>query len=91
MKKNRDHGGCKFWKNIAYLRKQLGFTQDKMANELNVSRSRLSSWEENRAKPWLMTLVRVSQYFGLSMEEMVVQDLEKEAQEKSFTILKKTA
>jgi transcriptional regulator with XRE-family HTH domain len=74
-----------FHKNIVFLRKKRKLTQEKLALELNITRSRLSSWEENRASPQLMTLVKVSQYFDVSMLDLVTKDLEGMS---SFTLSK---
>jgi transcriptional regulator with XRE-family HTH domain len=35
--------------NIAHLRRQMGMTQERLADKLDITRSRLSSWEEHRA------------------------------------------
>jgi len=65
-----------FYKNIAYLRKKRKWTQSKLARELNITRCRLSAWEENRSNPQLMTLVRLSLYFEISMLDIVTKDLQ---------------
>ena len=78
MSKNSDNGNSLFWLNISYLRKKLGYSQETLAYELNITRSRLSSWEENRAMPQIMTFIRVALYFGVSMHDFVLKDFKKE-------------
>jgi len=62
-------------KNLQYLRKQRGLSQEAMADELCISRSRIGSYEENRSEPSIETLIHFSNYFGLPIDVMVKNDL----------------
>ncbi len=70
-------------KNIQYLRKQRGLSQEAMADELDITRSRIGSYEENRSEPSIDTLIQLSGYFGLPIDVMVKNDLSL-TKEKSF-------
>lgn len=67
----------KISKNIAHLRHLKGVSQEYLANELNITRSRLSSWEEHRAEPPIDLIVRLSEYFTVSVDSMLKIDLTK--------------
>jgi transcriptional regulator with XRE-family HTH domain len=67
----------KISKNIAHLRHLKGVSQEFLANELNITRSRLSSWEEHRAEPPIDLIIRLSEYFTVSVDSMVKIDLTK--------------
>lgn len=64
-------------KNIAHLRKIKGISQEIMADELGITRSRLSSWEEHRASPPIELLIKLSEYFHVSVDSLVKIDLTK--------------
>ena len=62
-------------KNLRVLRKQNGLTQEELAQKLDIKRSLLGAYEEGRAEPRLMTLVKVAKIFSLSLDELVTSDL----------------
>ncbi len=61
--------------NFKYLRKLRGWTQDVFADKLNIKRSLVGAYEENRAEPRLETIEKVCKIFRLSLEELLLQDL----------------
>lgn len=67
----------KICKNIAHLRHLKGLSQENMAEELGITRSRLSSWEEHRAAPPIEMLITLSEYFTISVDSLVKIDLTK--------------
>ncbi|MGL4630802.1 MAG: XRE family transcriptional regulator [Leadbetterella sp.] len=67
----------KISKNIAHLRHLKGVSQEYLATELNITRSRLSSWEEHRAEPPIDLIIRLSEYFNVSVDSLVKIDLTK--------------
>jgi transcriptional regulator with XRE-family HTH domain len=64
-------------KNISYLRKERSLTQEQFADELEISRSRVGSYEEGRSEPSVITLLALSQFFNLPIDVMVQNDLTK--------------
>ncbi|WP_111708478.1 XRE family transcriptional regulator [Lutibacter citreus] len=62
-------------KNIKHLRTLKGLTQEQFAQELSVSRSRISSYEENRAVPPIDFLLLLSDFFEVSIDILVKNDL----------------
>ena len=61
--------------NIKHLRTLKGFTQEQFSTILNVSRSRISSYEENRAIPPIDFLVELSDYFNIPIDAIIKNDL----------------
>ena len=49
------------------LRKQMGMTQEELAEQMNVSRQSISKWEGAQSVPDLDKLLRLSSLFGAVM------------------------
>ncbi len=69
--------------NIKHIRILKGLTQEQFAEDLKVSRSRISSYEENRAVPPIDFLVDLSEYFKIPIDLLIKNDLSK-AKDVSF-------
>ena len=54
------------------LRKQKGFSQEELANRLNVSRQTISKWEVGESTPDMENLVAISELFEISLDELVL-------------------
>lgn len=66
-----------FGKNIKLLRKRKGRTQDELARVLQMKRSTLSGYENGIAQPAITNLIRISDYFNISIDTLVRVDLSK--------------
>ncbi len=62
-------------KNLKYLRKLRGLTQEEFAMKLNIKRSLLGAYEEERAEPRIDVLELVSDSFKISLDELLRKDL----------------
>ncbi len=62
-------------KNLKYLRKLRGLTQEEFANKLKIKRSLLGAYEEERAEPRIDVLEVVSEQFKLTLDELLLKDL----------------
>ena len=62
-------------KNIKYLRKLRGWTQEEFAQKLRIKRSLLGAYEEERADPRIDVLEVVADMFKLSLDELLRKDL----------------
>jgi transcriptional regulator with XRE-family HTH domain len=62
-------------KNLKYLRKLRGWTQEKFADKLKIKRSLLGAYEEERADPRIEVLEQVRGIFKLSLDELLLKDL----------------
>jgi len=63
--------------NLKHLRKQLGFTQEQMAEQLGIKRSLLGAYEEGRADPRISNLLKFAEIFSLSVDQIITRDLTK--------------
>jgi transcriptional regulator with XRE-family HTH domain len=61
--------------NMKYLRKLRGWTQEEFANKLDIKRSLLGAYEEERAEPRFDVLENVCEMFKLSMDDLMRKDL----------------
>jgi transcriptional regulator with XRE-family HTH domain len=61
--------------NMKYLRKLRGWTQEEFANKLDIKRSLLGAYEEERAEPRFDVLETVCEMFKLTMDELMRKDL----------------
>ena len=64
---------------LFHARKQAGLSQEAAAEKLGVSRQTISKWEAGQSYPDFQRLVLLSDYFGMSLDELVkdidVQDV----------------
>lgn len=63
-------------KNIRYIRTLKRLSQEQFADDLKVSRSRISSYEENRAKPPISFLITLSDYANITMDVLIKNKLD---------------
>ncbi len=65
--------------NLKYLRKLRGWTQEEFAQKLNIKRSLIGAYEEERADPRLEVLEIVADMFKLTLDELLLKDLVNES------------
>lgn len=63
--------------NLKFLRRRKGLTQQELADALKIRRSSIGAYEECRATPKYETLQRMSDFFGVSIDLMVKEDIAK--------------
>jgi len=61
--------------NLKYLRKLRGWTQEEFAQKLDIKRSLIGAYEEERADPRLDVLEIIADMFKLSLDELLLKDL----------------
>ena len=66
-----------FAKNIKFLRKRRGRTQDDVASALGLKRSTLSGYENSVAEPGINVLIAFSKYFEIAVDTLLKMDLSK--------------
>lgn len=62
-------------KNLKYLRKLRGWTQEEFAHKLKIKRSLLGAYEEERADPRIEVLEITAHMFKTSLDELLLKDL----------------
>ena len=70
--------------NLKFLRKLRGWTQEEFANKLNIKRSLIGAYEEERAEPRLEVLEIVAELFKLTLDELLLKDLSLSVQSGSY-------
>lgn len=65
-----------FSKNLRYLRIQQNMTQTDLGHILNVTHQTISNYENNSRICDLDTLIRISEYFNVSIDELLKKKLE---------------
>lgn len=64
-----------FIDNIIWLKKRNGFTQEDLAERLNISRQSISKWERGEALPDIENLIELSKLYGVTIDELINSDL----------------
>jgi len=62
-------------KNLKYLRKLRGWTQEEFAQKLRIKRSLLGAYEEERAEPRIDVLEVVADMFKLTLDDLLRKDV----------------
>src|ERR1043165_8841552 len=62
-------------KNLKYLRKLRGWTQEEFAQKLRIKRSPLGAYEEERAEPRIDILEAVADMFKLTLDDLLRRDV----------------
>lgn len=61
----------KFNERLIKLRKAKGMSQEDLGYELNVTRQTISKWELGESTPEMEKLIQISNYFGISVDELI--------------------
>lgn len=61
--------------NLKYLRKSRKLNQDELGRTLNISRQAYSNYENNKRTPDLDTLMSLSKYYQVTLDQLVNYDL----------------
>lgn len=61
----------KIAENIKFYRKQMGMTQQELAERLNGQKSLVSNYENGYSTPDIFTLCRLADIFDVTLDELV--------------------
>lgn len=61
---------------IALLRKQNGWSQEQLAEQLHISRQSVSKWESGASIPDLDKIIKLSSIFGVSTDYLLKDEME---------------
>ncbi len=64
----------KFHEKLVSLRKSEGFTQEQLAEKLNVSRQAISRWESGESAPDMYNLSAICRCFGVTSDYLINDD-----------------
>ncbi|HET8859832.1 helix-turn-helix transcriptional regulator [Marivirga sp.] len=62
--------------NIKYLRTEKGLSQTAMAEAVGLKRGNIASYEKELAQPSIENLVKIADYFGIDIHQIVNDDLQ---------------
>ncbi len=65
-----------FGNNLQTLRKRKLMSQELLAEDLGITRARIGSWEETRSEPPLYMLVKIAEYFSVTIELLLKNKIE---------------
>lgn len=66
---------------LLQYRKRMGLSQEELAEKIGVSRQAVSKWERAEAAPDTDNLIELSKVYGVSLDEMLKGESEKEAED----------
>lgn len=66
-----------FSDNMRYLRGQLKYSQQKVADSLSITRGRYGKYEDGATEPPIEILIKISRYYKISIDLLVSVDLKK--------------
>lgn len=66
----------KFSENLRILRKQKGYSQEQLAEKLNVSRQAVSKWESEQGLPEMEKILQLSDLFQCSLDVLMKEAIE---------------
>lgn len=61
-------------KKLKKARMEAGLTQEKVAEEILVSRQTISNWENERSYPDIMSVIRLSDLYQVSLDQLLKGD-----------------
>ena len=61
--------------NLKYLRERKGLSQREFSADLGLSRATVGNWETGERKPDIEMIIRLAEYFGVSLDDLVLSDL----------------
>ncbi|MDD7025398.1 MAG: helix-turn-helix transcriptional regulator, partial [Oscillospiraceae bacterium] len=78
MRKNKGKAGRKMIlaDKITALRKQNGWSQEELAEKMDISRQSVSKWESGTSIPDLDKVIRLSGIFGVSTDYLLKDEIE---------------
>ena len=68
---------------LVSLRKQLGLSQEGLAEKIGVSRQAVSKWERSESSPDTENLIALSRIYGISIDEMLNYEINTNVTEKA--------
>lgn len=75
----------KFNERLLEIRKKQGLSQEELGMELQVSRQTISKWEAGQSYPDFQRLVMLSDYFNMTLDELVKGIDVQDVREKNMT------
>ena len=71
---------------IIRLRKKMGWSQEELAEKINVSRQAVSKWESAQSIPDLSKILQLSELFCVTTDYLLKDEIEEECEEEIFAL-----
>lgn len=68
-----------FGERLKQIRSDSGLSQEKLAEEIGVSRQAITKWETNRGMPDVENMIVLADFFKLTLDELILQKKERES------------
>ena len=75
--------------NIKFLRKKMRKTQDALSAEVNIGRTTIANYEAGISEPNLENLLAFSNYFGISIDDLLSKNMADDARPIKKTLFSK--
>ncbi|KZE82871.1 hypothetical protein AV926_04805 [Myroides marinus] len=69
-----------FSNNLRFVRYKANLSQQKVSDKLCITRARYSKYEEGASEPPFFVLIKISKYFNVSIDDLLLSDLRKHKQ-----------
>lgn len=56
----------KFSQNVCVFRRQMGLTQQELADKVGVSQKAIDYWEKDKYEPKASSIIKLSRFFGVT-------------------------
>lgn len=66
----------KIGERLRKARTERSLTQEKVAEEIQVTRQSISNWENNRSYPDIISVIKLSNLYGISLDDLLKNDNE---------------
>ena len=73
-----------FGRNLQFLRKEKKLKQHEMYDSLGFSRTTWSNYEQCKTAPSLDGLIRISRFFGVTLDELIAEDIEQKFEDRKY-------
>lgn len=62
------------WEKLKDARMKSGFTQETVAERINVSRQTISNWENEKSYPDIISVIELSSLYSISLDDLLKGD-----------------
>lgn len=66
--------------NLKYLRNKFGFSQEELAEKINVSRQTVAKWENGESLPDIVKCTELATVYNVSLDELATASLDEEVE-----------
>ncbi len=80
-----------FSDNLKALRARKGLSQAELARRLTVSQQTVAKWETNKSTPNPSTILKLAEIFGVSTDEILGNEIEKDVKNDKIYTLQRAA